>query len=132
MAKRTPVKKHKKKILLSLSMVAPEPQYITIIDENEVSHDYPILLLDQLGVKEQARLGSMSSRAEDMRMTADITDQMLDDLIDIYRELVKAVMPELPQENLNDLPIQHLQAIIVVFTEASGIVIPDAENLEER
>ena len=129
MAKQKPVKK----VLLSLSMVAPEPQYITIIDKDETPHDYPILLLDQLGIKEQARLGSMASRTEAMRMNADLTEEVVTDLVDLYRTLVGAMMPELPKEKLNDLPIQHLQAITVVFTEASGIMIPDAaESPEEK
>ncbi len=132
MAKEITMAKQKavKKVLLSLSMIAPEPQYVTIIGKDEISHDYPILLLDQLGIKEQARLGSMASRTEAIRMTADLTEQVVDELVDMYRTLVAAMMPELPQATLNELPIQHLQAITVVFTEASGIMIPEMDAPE--
>ena len=119
-------KRKAKKVLLSLSTIAPEPQYIDIDGES-----YDILLLDQLGIKQQARLGAMASRAEAIKMTADLTDEIVDDLIDMYRKLVIAVMPELPTEVLDKLTLQHLQAIVVVFTEASGIKIPTDETPEE-
>ena len=123
MVKQKPVKQN---TLLSLSTIAPDPQFVQIDDAT-----YELKLIDQLGIKEQARLGAMASRAEAIKMTSDLTDEVIDELIEMYRNLVKAVMPTLPAEVLETLTIQHLQAIIVVFTEASGIEIP-AESLEEK
>lgn len=110
--------KHKK-ILLSLSTIAPEPQFIEIDGKN-----YDLQLLDQLGLKEQARIGAMASRAEIIKMTADLTDEVVDDLIDMYQSLVRNVMPTLPADVLGKLRVPQLQAITVIFTEASGIKIP--------
>lgn len=118
MAKEITMAKHKK-ILLSLSTLAPEPQFIEIDGKN-----YDLQLLDQLGLKEQARIGAMASRAENIKMTADLTDEVVDDLIDLYQSLVRNVMPTLPAEVLGKLRVPQLQAITVIFTEASGIKIP--------
>ena len=117
----------RKKVLLSLSTLAPDPQFITI-DGN----DYELTLADQMGIKDQARLGAMASRAEAVKMSGDLTDKVIDDLVDMYRILVKTVMPKLPAEVLDKLRVPQLQAIVVIFTEASGIEIPDEEPTEAK
>lgn len=136
MAKEKTMAKQKavKKILLSLSTLAPEPQYVEIETRDGQTRDFEIRKLDQFGIKDQAKLGAMATRAELFKGEADLEDpKIIDELVNLYTGFVKLAMPDLPAEVLEDLTVPHLESIMVVFTEASGIVMPDAvESPEEN
>lgn len=115
----------KKTTLLEISTIVPDPQYVDI---DGIKHE--LLTLDRLGLKEQLRLGKMEGRAQEIKAADEFTDDMIDDLVNTYVELVGAVLPSLSEKDVAALTLPQMQAIVGVFTEASGITIPTDESGE--
>ena len=121
-SKKNPVTKNS--TLLKISTIVPDAQYVDIDGAK-----YELIPQQQMGTKEQLRIGRLASSVQDIRDIEDITDELIDKLLDMSREIVRTVMPTLPEEVLAKLNDYDMQSIMLVFTQLSGLTIPKAEAL---
>lgn len=120
----------RKNSLLNISTIAPEPVYITIDDV-----DFELRRIDQLGIKEQARIASMTSRCEALQISKLSSDEDIIEVVALYDETMKAMVPKITDEALDRLRVEQYKAIINLFTETSlgeAETTPAAETTQEK
>lgn len=120
--------KNDRKPLLELSTLAPERPYITIDGQR-----YEMVIPDDFGLIEQARLQRLGRQVDDMRLNErDVTEEEATRLGGMLREMVATVMPSLPEDVAGRLTDTMCLSIVTVFTEAAGLTPPKKNRRARR
>ena len=117
-----------KNVLLDLSTLAPDPVYIQIDGTK-----FELRRVEQMGIKEQARVASLVSRAEKLQVSELSTDEEITEIVDLYDKTMKAMVPTITDKVLDVLRVEQYRMIIDLFTETSrGEIQTDATVTESE
>lgn len=104
----------KRKALLKLSSIAPDPTYI---EYDGV--EFELKQINQLGVRQQARIGSLVAQAEALQVSDLSSEKDCEDLVKLYDQTMHMMLPTITDEVLELMNVEQYKAIIDLFTETS-------------